>query len=650
MAINGSETDFRRVPYDVEVHRDVRIPTSNTGVTLSGDLYLPTGAGPVPALVTVVPYRKDLGSVYEASLRWFAERGYAGLLANHTGIGSSDGAPHLPWGPGEADDAVAVVEWAAGQQWCDGAVGMWGHSHGGFTSLRAASRHLPQLKAIVALMNAADIEHDIMHPDGARGDFVRLASWGAEMLMQQLLPPMVNHTSAKEQRRWRRRLRETEPFVVDLARLGPGHSGWRDRVIDTTAINTPTLCVGGWQDSYPEAVIRVYEQIAGPKKLLVGPWGHTLPEGSLIQPIAFRTIALRWWDYYLRDVENGVMDEPPITVYVQGSEPGWRSYASWPPPSKELLLSTGSDTKLTEPSADATSPRAAIAEHLPDPTTGALSGLRGVGLGGFGLPLDQHDDDMRAVTATSTHLAEDILICGRPEVTVRLAEAGRDDIATTAAVERLVVRLTEVDSEGRSTFITSGVLCSDEPTDMYRVVLWPTAYRIRAGNRLRVVLSDSDFPRLMPLPAPCSFRVAHIELATPTLPEDAGTPVDMPNIPPPALQRPPHWTITRDHGYHGIEVAIERSTPATSTAEGHQIETYMRTCARVRRDAPDAALITGERKIVARMRTGETMRVTVIVRCSQTAFWARCELAIDDITTYTRTWDVPSTASQRVRG
>jgi len=630
-----------RTACQVAVRRDVRIPTADPGCTLSADLFLPARVEPVPALVTVVPYRKDIGGGYEASYRWFAARGYACVLVDHAGVGSSDGMPHPPWGPLETDDAVAAAEWAAAQPWCTGDVGMWGTSHGGFTALGAASRGLPALKAVIAMENALDVERDIMHPDGARGDFLRLASWGGRMIVQQLLPPLLNYTSVDEQRRWRRRLQDTKPYILELACLGPGDPAWRDRVIEPASITVPVMCVGGWYDAYPDAVPRAYEQLAGPKKLLMGPWGHGLPQDSPHEPVDFLALALRWWDRWLRGVDNGVMDEPPVTLYLQGHDPGWRSYDSWPPGKDELVLATGTDITLAETVPD-TGPRTeAIAEYQPDPTTGALSGLRGVGAGAIAGLLDQHDDDLRALHFTSDRLPADILLCGRPEVTIRLADEHPDDVAP----QRLVVRLTDVDPHNRSTFITSGVRCPDTQMVIHQVTLAPAAYRIRAGHRLRVVVSDSDFPRLTPLPTPARIGVASIAVTAPTLPEDIGATVDMPTTERTVADRRADrggcWTITRDPVHDDIEVAIATATDPARTEQGHLLATSSDTRASVRRNSPEAATITAAHTANVRLTTGETVTVSATVRCTQTALWARGDITIDGLTTYTRTWEAP---------
>src|SRR5262245_35539643 len=117
--------------HSVTVERDIRIPTRDRDIALSADIYRPSGAGPVPALVTVMPYRKDYvaGATYEGPARWFAGHGYASVVVDLRGTGASDGVRRPEFDPGDGDDGVAAIEWAAAQPWCDGAVGGWGMSY-----------------------------------------------------------------------------------------------------------------------------------------------------------------------------------------------------------------------------------------------------------------------------------------------------------------------------------------------------------------------------------------------------------------------------------------------------------------------------------------------------------------------------------------
>jgi len=641
MRTEGQTTVTSNVTYQVQIRRDTRIPTGNPDVTLSADIYLPMGADPVPAVVTAVPYRKDIGTGYETSLHWFAERGYAGVLLELRGIGSSDGVPRPKYDATEGDDAVAAIEWAAAQPWCTGDVGMWGMSYGGLMTLRAASQRPSPLKAIIPIMCTLDPGRDVAHPDGQRGDFLPVASWAGRMLVDQLLPPLLNYTSVQEQRRWQRRLHDVDPFIVDIARVGPRHPVWRDRVVAADSVVAPALCVGGWQDVFPEALPSVYERIQGRKKLLMGPWGHTLPHHSVLGAIDFLAVALRWWDYWLRGTENGVMDEPPVTLYIQGERPQWRSYEAWPPAKEERVWATAADTTLHETEPDADKHDTMVAEYQPDPTIGALSGLRGIGMGDFGMPQDQHDDDVRASCANIAQLQDSVLIAGRPQVTVTLTVDGS---MPATRPQRIVARLADVDPQGRSTFITAGLGYPDVQSRTVRITLAPAVYRVRAGNHLRVILSDSDLPRLTPLPDPVPIRIAGITLSTPITTDDAGTHVVMPTHeePPPDTRSPTgHWRITRDPINDAVDITVGGSTSGVITSQGHLLQRDREARVMVRRGIPDGVVTTGTHRAVVRMATGGAFTVTASVRCTRTAVWARGEVQVDDVTLYSRTWDIP---------
>ena len=514
---------------------------------------------------------------------------------------------------------------------------MWGHSHGGFTAMRAACRKPPGLKAIAPIMNALDVERDIMHPDGARGDLVRLASWGGMMLLQQLLPPLLHHTSAEERERWHGRLNGTEPFVMELARLGPGDPAWRERVIDASRVTVPTLCVGGWHDIYPDAVWRAYEQIPAPKKLLMGPWGHTLPHASPTGPIDFLPMLLRWWDHWLRGAANGIMAEPPVTLHVRGANPGWRAYPSWPPAGGELTLAADPLGRLRTPPPHPHAPDEAIARYDPDPTTGTAGGLAGVGFGSFAPPGDQADDDARSLTFTSGDLPADLSVVGRPSVVVRLDEA-----PSTTSGRRVVVRLTDVDQEGRSVLITSGTASPGDGERTVRAVLWPTAYRIAAGHRVRVALGDSDFPRLTPLTEPVPFHVTGLEVTVPTTAGEAGRPADIPAIGLPAPrpdERADHWTVTRDPLHDAVDVTVTTSTGGIPTSQGHLLERTAEIRASVARTSPASAHTSGTHRARLRLGDGRDVAVTASVRCARTTLWVHGEVTVDGHPVFTRTWE-----------
>ena len=620
------------------VDRNVRIPTDSPEVTLSAVVYRPAGTEPVPALISVYPYRSDawIHEYMRPYMEWFAERGYASVLVDLLGTGGSDGALRPFHDPAEADDGVWSVEWAAAQDWCTGSVGMWGISFGGFMTMATAQRKPDGLKAIMPLMNSLDPEKETMHPQGARGGLQPLVQWGLQQLTYQLLPPMGDHEDPVQQRKWNERISH-DPALMDLAIHGPGHPSWKDRVLHPETITTPAFCIGGWRDSFQWSIPRAYELMQGPKRLMMGPWGHVIPQGSPFSPIDFRELALRWWDYWLRGVENGVMDEPPVIVHVQGAQPEWRSLSSWPPvgPS-ELRVDSGDEGGLRYDDHGPADPTV----YVPDPRVGPYSGIQCIGESSrLVLPLDQHQDDMRSCTLTTDAFNRDVVICGLPEITLRV-----DGLAPEQSlVERVVIRLTDVDPSGRSTMITTCLATSVATGEIRPLLFWPTAYRLAAGHRLRVVVSDSAFPWLVPLALPQPFRVVDVRLRVPVLEESDANPIDIPSAHDPLsglTYAESNWSIEEEPSRDGLGFRMW-SRRVYTAPQGHQIREDASSEAYVSRDAPQDVVYRGERSIVATMRSGEKVVVTARVNTTHGIMIADAEVTIGNVRAFTNEWRVP---------
>ena len=113
------------------------------GTRLAADLYRPDRPGPGPVLVSYYPYRKDdiIGSLFEGTRIRLCERGYASVFVDMAGTGASEGDYGESFDLArEGRDAAEIIEWVAGQDWCDGRVGAWGVSYGGMTALAAAAQ------------------------------------------------------------------------------------------------------------------------------------------------------------------------------------------------------------------------------------------------------------------------------------------------------------------------------------------------------------------------------------------------------------------------------------------------------------------------------------------------------------------------------
>jgi uncharacterized protein len=428
--------------------RNVLIPL-NDGVTLAADLQVPEGRERVPVLISFDPYRKDdiSGAFSEHWRRYFTGRGYGHLLVDVRGTGGSAGVSADTFAPQEGIDGAQAVEWAASQPWCDGRVGVWGMSYGGAMALAVAARRPPHLRAVAAVYGYSDVYGDSIYPGGcptALGRFAR-ETW---MLALALAPPSFRDPAGRWLEVWRARL--------DLVRSDGAHSlRWRDhpnrdefwaaRMTDISQIEVPTFVIGAFRDIFPEAMVRVYEQLKCTKKLLMGPWLHSSPDASAVEPVEWLGLLTQWWDQHLSNREEPD-SEGPVTIYVQGLG-YWRQARDWPIPG------TVSETYHLAPSGTLQSrtPAEGVDRYAANPLVGAAAGLWSPLGVGVGYPLDQAPDDMLSLTYTSSPIERDLEITGSPEaaLTVALVEGVELD---------LVVKLVDISPSGQSSLITTGWL------------------------------------------------------------------------------------------------------------------------------------------------------------------------------------------------
>jgi putative CocE/NonD family hydrolase len=526
---------------DVRVQRNVLIPLSD-GVSLAGDLFLPDAPGPFPALVSYYPYHKDdlIGALFDHPNRYFAARGYANILVDLRGLGNSEGVAWDVGDPREATDGAEIVEWAAGQSWCDGNVGMWGMSYGGITSFKTAAVAPPHLKAIVPMNGGLDHYHDIVYPGGCFNCLGILGGWGPFMTAMNLTPPMHQDPDGRWYRIWRERLNAARaPYIMPYQQHPNFDEYWESKTIAGERIKVPAFLIGAWRDIFPEAMVRAYERVQGPRRLLMGPWMHEMPDLAGFAQVDYLAEMLRWWDCWLKGVANGVPDEPPVVIYVQGQ--GWRHESAWPVPRTQdsvtylSLADHGRGTLASEPPPDVRE-----VSYVADPTVGAMAGLWDPTGTGLGAPLDQGPDDLRSITFTGDPLRQALEITGSPEATVCVA---LDEGAET----NLVVKLCDVDPDGHSTLITTGWAKANRQAPAaataFRVPLWATSYAVSAGHRLRVSVSCSDFPRIWPTRSNPRIRLATgvaapSAIRLPVVPPSATPARDLP-VPDPAVRRTP---------------------------------------------------------------------------------------------------------------
>ena len=311
-------------PYQIRVIENTFIPMRD-GLRLAAKIWLPIDAeeNPMPAILEYLPYRKDDDMAVRDSQNhpYMAGHGYACLRVDMRGSGDSDGILSDEYTEQEHHDALEILEWLERQPWCNGKVGMMGISWGGFNSLQVAALQPKQLKAVVAIGFTDDRYATDVHYQGGSLLAVDMLPWATLMLAFQALPPDPRFREDWREV-WQGRLEKNPAFIELWLNHQRRDDYWKHGSIceDYRKVKIPVYAVSGWADSYSDSVLRTLEKLSCPKKALIGPWAHGFPQNAMPRPqIGFLQEILRWWDYWLKDIDTGIMDEPMLQVWMQDS-------------------------------------------------------------------------------------------------------------------------------------------------------------------------------------------------------------------------------------------------------------------------------------------------------------------------------------------
>ncbi|MBN2207194.1 MAG: CocE/NonD family hydrolase [Candidatus Aminicenantes bacterium] len=598
----GGYAGYSAPAYDSRVRASRYIPARD-GTRLAADILFPALAGrpasePLPLLwsfnryhrAALMPGGKVLTVVEQMPwLKRVLEHGYIIAAVDLRGTGASFGASRGVFTPQEARDAFDVTEWFAAQPWCTGKIGMYGISYLGITQYLAASQAPPHLTAVMPDMAMFDL-YAFTCPGGVyQDDFIENWSRLTQVLDLQAEPPPVDEDTtgallaqartAHAANRYPASLlvpfrdgKDPESGEATYLESSP-HSYLRD--FRANAARTAVYVVGGWFDMWPRDALAWYANLPVPKKILMTPWshGHDTRKGwkeTMLRlagteaPFDYSAEMLRWYDFWLKGVENGVMEEPPIAYYTMGApkDDAWRAASRWPlaeetprryyfrgGPSRSVAsVNDGLLASVAPPDGDA----GARDEYAVDYTTSTGTTTRWTnGRGGdFGYP-DMAANDAKALTYTTRPLEAAIEITGHPVVHVWVASTV-DDADVFAYLE-------EVDEKGYSQYLTEGVLRASHrrlhpppyeyfglpyhrsfaedvgplaPGEPVELVfdLHPTSNIFDRGHRIRVALTCADqtsfaTPELEPPPRLTVFRggerASYIEL--PVIPAEAGS-------------------------------------------------------------------------------------------------------------------------------
>ncbi|AZO35981.1 CocE/NonD family hydrolase [Mesorhizobium sp. M2A.F.Ca.ET.037.01.1.1] len=512
-------TDFPRKVREIE---NVWIPMPD-GVKLAARLWLPEDAeaDPVPAILEYLPYRKRDGTVERDQLThpYFAGHGYAGVRVDMRGSGDSEGVCRGEYLKQEQDDCLAVIEWLAKQLWCSGSVGMIGISWGGFNSLQVAARRPPALKAIISLCSTDDRYRDECHYFGGALMCENLM-WGAAAWAIAMTPPDPALVGERWREIWEERLNGNGIWLQDWFAHQRRDDFYKHGSIceDYSNIEIPVYAVGGWADAYPNAILRMLENLPGPRKGLIGPWAHKYPHIAMPGPrIGFLQECLRWWDQHLKAIHTGVEDEPMLRAWIQDplppaaiydERPGrWIAEPSWPTASiveRRLSLSPGllaegdgSDAVLT----------------ICSPSTSGLSSGVWCAYGAVpDQPIDQRMEAGNALVFETEPLLEEVDLLGFPELEVTLS--------SDKAVAILSATLSLVFKDGSATRVSYGILnlthrhddldlkpMTPGKAEAIRLKLRSCGQRFEKGQRIRLAIATSHWPIVFPSPERASLSI-----------------------------------------------------------------------------------------------------------------------------------------------
>jgi putative CocE/NonD family hydrolase len=523
----------------VLVELDVPVPMRD-GVTLRANVFRPP-EGRWPVLLTRLPYGKDLPLGYATLDPMQAvRRGYVVIVQDTRGRFASEGE----WRPFEleADDGVDTIAWAAGLPYSDGQVGMFGVSYFGFTQWAAAVKQPPALKAIAPRITWADPLNGFAFRGGAM-ELGTLPNWGLQMGFDQLAkqhrgdPPAIGAAFVGL-------TRELDQLAVHgysslpLTEFGPlQRQPVLTRFFEQVArpmdreflepvtiagkherVQVPSLNVGGWYDIFLSDTIAHFQAMraAGrPTKLLIGPWTHLdarMPVGELNFGFASQAgfinlqydmdrLQLRWFDHWLKAIDTGMLAEPHIKIFVMGANV-WRDEQEWPlarAVPTPYFLHAGGALGPQAPSGSSAPDRFVYDPSDPVPTHGGALLMSPEYLAG---PRDQRSIEARddVLTFTSEPLDQDLEVTGPIRVSLWACSSALDT--------DFVARLVDVYPDGRAYNLTDGILRARyrngfsgevflEPgvPQRFDIDLWATSNVFRAGHRVRLQITSSNFPR-----------------------------------------------------------------------------------------------------------------------------------------------------------
>jgi putative CocE/NonD family hydrolase len=533
--------------HKVVIEKDVPMRTRD-GITLMSDVYRPDASGKFPVLVVRTPYDKSAGMALTEK-DYFPPRGYVVVVQDTRGRYASEGEfyPFVH----EAADGYDAIEWAATLPWSNGMVGTVGQSYLGLVQYFAAAERPPHLKAMSPVSGPVTYFENFTY---RRGVFelawvlCYFASMARDTLMRRgiyqqerarldsyvsypdipMAPLKRNEYLHLPLRDWGERLAPGAPYLADYLRHPTYDSFWAEHDLRPkfSEFDAPMLHVGSWYDVFQYDTLTMYqglrdharsERARGAQRLLMGPWAHLLPysiptskgtgeiDFGTEAVIELHAIQLRWFDHLLKGVDTGILQEAPVRLFVMGDN-RWRDENEWPLARTrytDLFLHGGgrangsnSDGALafTAPS-DEPADRYVYDPNNPVPTRGGAT--LGIRSGVFDQSEIEKRDDV--LVYTSAVLQSDFEVTG--PISLRLFAA------SSAPDTDFTAKLVDLRPDGYAANVAGGIMRArfreslSNPTSItpgnvyeFNIDLWSTSQVFKAGHRIRLEVSSSNFP------------------------------------------------------------------------------------------------------------------------------------------------------------
>ncbi|MCU0248416.1 MAG: CocE/NonD family hydrolase [Bryobacter sp.] len=437
------------------------------------------------------------------------------------------------WDPfrAEAQDGYDTVEWAAKQPWSNGKVALQGGSYLGHVQWAAAKLAPPSLVAMFPAVASTNLYANWITHGGA----FRLSfnfGWGAIRMPNRIMLPQFRHTEAYVPPEWRydTLLSHLPLKTMDVAAQNYAVKHWRDwlehesydaywkTISDEEGfdkITVPAHTSGGWYDIFLAGTINGYtgmrtrggsEKARAQARMLIGPWGHGQSQkfGDVdFGPDAMQQLfeyELRFFDYHVRGIQNGLDKEPPVKIFYMGANK-WKGERDWPIPGtnyKPMYIDGGGKLSWNQPSG------AVSDTYLYDPLhpVPTLGGNNCCGTPTLAGPKDQRPLELRpdVLVYTSEYLKEPVAIAGPVKFKLHAATDGPDT--------DWMVRLIDVHPNGFSMNVAEGALrarfhqgldkvslLTPNRTYEFTIDMVGTAVVFQPGHRIRIDITSSNFPQ-----------------------------------------------------------------------------------------------------------------------------------------------------------